>query len=687
MQHAPEALETSDPLPFPGYLLPDHASLSELIPPPPLLAAGTPEPATPVHNAQSSSDMQVEPAAFTPLETGPAHAEASFPTPSGLGGLGPSLSPEPAGSSGLNPSAAAEPESMRPGGAGGAVEPSTKRPRLILRLDAVRTDSSGNELHHVDEPVELVDEAAESFLDCQWDDWDDEYMEDETPLDQIPSILVRPFTESEAVCSPSELMELGHVADQYELARLEKIGVLAKVDGKLDGHRSLTTKSVRTWRPKVLGSERVWLYRSRLVAREYAHLDPYRQGLFAPTTASIMTRVVPALFMQKRQEQWTMMSLDVSDAFLMCPQQHPTVTRINDTWYKLHRMVPGQRDGSVTWYTTFTSALQEGAGAELLIEQPSLFRLPEQSGAGNIHVDDMLSTGPCKVLQEVEAILDKEKGGKFKVSSEWLQDVGDEISFLKRRHKLATSSLLVIEPNVKYIDKLMQVTGLSAAKGRYKATPFPTGQLPTDQASDPPLDPETSSRYCSAVGILLYLSTDLIACQFGIRYLSTYSHSPTQGAWKLLRHLATYVHCSQAQVLGLEEPILGKGIIRDRTGHNVSLLEVFSDADWSGNKKTRERVSSAIIAWNSNVLYSHSKTQKNISLSSGESEYHSLVSAVSDAILLKACIAFVTTDPLESCVFCDNMAARTLATRQGVGRMRHVSGKLLWLQENEKWRI
>ena len=138
-------------------------------------------------------------------------------------------------------------------------------------------------------------------------------------------------------------------------------------------------------------------------------------------------------------------------------QQRPTVTRINDTWDKLHRMVSGQRDGSVTWYTTFTNALQEGAGAELLIEQPSLFRLPEQSGAGNIHVDDTLSTGPCKVLQKVEAILDKEKGGKFKVPSEWLHDVGDEINFLKRRHKLVTTSLLVIEPNVKYIDKLMQV--------------------------------------------------------------------------------------------------------------------------------------------------------------------------------------------------------------------------------------
>ena len=188
VQEAPEPLENPEPLPYPGYLLPDGASLAELIPPPPLLAAGMPEPATPVQtNAQAqqgSSDMQVEPSAFTPLPSEPATAQENFPTPSGLGGLDPS--PEPARPSGLNPSEGAEARSVRPGGAGGAVEPSTKRPRLILRLDAVRTDSSGNELRHVDEQIELVDEAAESFLDCQWDEWDEAYEEDDIPLDQIP---------------------------------------------------------------------------------------------------------------------------------------------------------------------------------------------------------------------------------------------------------------------------------------------------------------------------------------------------------------------------------------------------------------------------------------------------------------------------------------------------------------------
>ena len=108
VQEVPEALEGAEPLPYPGYLLPDDASLAELIPPPPLLAAGTPEPATPVQtdaNAPGSSDMQVEPAAFTPLESGPSAAESSFLTPSGLV------------PSGLDPQGLTRAAAERPGGA------------------------------------------------------------------------------------------------------------------------------------------------------------------------------------------------------------------------------------------------------------------------------------------------------------------------------------------------------------------------------------------------------------------------------------------------------------------------------------------------------------------------------------------------------------------------------------------
>ena len=58
--------------------------------------------------------------------------------------------------------------------------------------------------------------------------------------------------------------------------------------------------------------------------------------------------------------------------------------------------------------------------------------------------------------------------------------------------------------------------------------------------------------------MLLYLQSDLLDCQYAIRYLSTMSHCPTKGAWQLLRHLTSYIFKTQNEVLGLSEPSLGQ---------------------------------------------------------------------------------------------------------------------------------
>ncbi|CAE7314347.1 RE1 [Symbiodinium microadriaticum] len=339
------------------------------------------------------------------------------------------------------------------------------------------------------------------------------------------------------------------------------------------------------------------LRQSRLVAREYAHLDPER----------------------RRHAGWSLLSLDVSDAFLqrLCARRRHAVRRS-------HR-----------------------------------------------HTHERL---------------EQHLASKFKISSEWLKEVGDEVCFLKRHHLLVSPELLVIEPNVKYIDKLLEVTGLSRGNHRSKGTPFSTGALPTEQASDKPLDSATATRFRSAVGILMYMSSDLIACQYGIRYLSTYAHAPTEGAWKLLRHLTSYVSVHRSHCIGLSKPELGKGLIQDKSSaESTSLLEFLSDSDWSGCKRTRKSVSSCAILWDNMLLYSHSKTQKVVSLSSAESEYHSLISAAADGLFLSACIRFLVPEvTLEQVCLVDNMAARALACRQGVGKLRHISGKLLWLQQLTK---
>ena len=69
-----------------------------------------------------------------------------------------------------------------------------------------------------------------------------------------------------------------------------------------------------------------------------------------------------------------------------------------------------------------------------------------------------------------------------------------------------------------------------------------------------------------------------------------------------------------------------------------------------------------------------------VSLSSCESELHAMVSIEADALFLKHCVEVVTSAKVEHYVYTDSSAARQLAQRQGVGRTKHVSGKLLWIE-------
>ena len=110
------------------------------------------------------------------------------------------------------------------------------------------------------------------------------------------------------------------------------------------------------------------------------------------------------------------------------------------------------------------------------------------------------------------------------------------------------------------------------------------------------------------------------------------------------------------------------------------MLESFADADWSANKKHRKPTSSAIHFINGNFAHASSRTQRVVSLSSAESELHNMISGCSDGICIKRCLQFLVNETVEQIQWTDNSAARQLVCRQGVGRIHHLGGKLLWIQ-------
>ncbi|CAE7237302.1 unnamed protein product, partial [Symbiodinium sp. CCMP2456] len=265
-----------------------------------------------------------------------------------------------------------EPEMPSAGGAGGdGDDPDSvqERPAKSARLQAVIQ----TELYHNDAQVEFDFENAE-LDELEGYDYglDDYYFSEEPDLAKgPPDELWRPFGPTEPMLSADEMFAIDSAADDFEIRRLLSMNVLeplteaAATQAQHEGSRLLSTKFVRSWRIKMRKfpdgrEEQQYLRRSRFVGREYAWLDKERAELFAPASSSLLTRLLPSVFMRCKAEGHVCCVLDVADAFLTVDQRIPTVVhaRLGDQQehvqhFRLVKLLPGQRDGTVRWHEKY----------------------------------------------------------------------------------------------------------------------------------------------------------------------------------------------------------------------------------------------------------------------------------------------------------------------------------------------
>ena len=195
------------------------------------------------------------------------------------------------------------------------------------------------------------------------------------------------------------------------------------------------------------------------------------------------------------------------------------------------------------------------------------------------------------------------------------------------------------------------------------------------------LEAVETGEYRSCVGILLYLANDLPHCQHAIRHLSTGMSKPTKRLKDILRHLVSYL--SGTKVVGLALKFKGDNVgVHHQYLENPDVLHlVFSDSDWASNKAHRRSISSGYLCCGSALLYSSSRTQKVVALSSGEAEVYAASSSACDSVLLSRILNYATGMSIMVHHLMDSAAARGILRRQGVGRIRHLSCRILWLQE------
>jgi len=109
-------------------------------------------------------------------------------------------------------------------------------------------------------------------------------------------------------------------------------------------------------------------------------------------------------------------------------------------------------------------------------------------------------------------------------------------------------------------------------------------------------------------------------------------------------------------------------------------VTVYSDTDWAGCVRTRKSTSGGCIVIGSHLIKTWSSTQSSVALSSGEAEFYGVVKASGYGLAYQALLKDFGL-PKQLTVFTDSTAAIGIASRQGLGKLRHLDTNTLWVQQ------
>ena len=110
-------------------------------------------------------------------------------------------------------------------------------------------------------------------------------------------------------------------------------------------------------------------------------------------------------------------------------------------------------------------------------------------------------------------------------------------------------------------------------------------------------------------------------------------------------------------------------------------IVVYTDSDWAGDIETRKSTSGGVVCRGRHTISWWCKLQSNIALSPCEAELNAALKGAVEGLNVQR-LAASLGDKLTLELRTDASAARGVILRQGVGKVRHLQVKQLWLQEN-----
>nr|GFB00651.1 putative ribonuclease H-like domain-containing protein [Tanacetum cinerariifolium] len=152
-------------------------------------------------------------------------------------------------------------------------------------------------------------------------------------------------------------------------------------------------------------------------------------------------------------------------------------------------------------------------------------------------------------------------------------------------------------------------------------------------------------KYQRMVKKLIYLSHTRLDIAYAVGVVSQFMHQSQVGHMHAVLRIFRYI-----------KGTTGHGVLFKINGHLN--IQIFTDADWAGDKGNRRSTSGYFSLVGGNLVTWKRKKQKVISLSSAEAEFRSIAKGLAEALWIRKLVSEIGFPPKESIrIMSDNKAA------------------------------
>ena len=322
----------------------------------------------------------------------------------------------------------------------------------------------------------------------------------------------------------------------------------------------------------------------------------------------------------------------------------------------------GTRAAADGWHGEYSSFMKS-LGFTMGDASACVFRHKARSLTSSVHGDDFTTTGPKRQLDWLKAEMSK----KYELTENYrigpAEGDAKEARVLNRIVRW-TDQGLEYEADPRQVEKIIASLGLERAKP--VGTPGvkqTTEMVNNDQA----LKEDKHTRFRAVAARGNYVGPDRPEVQYATKEVCRWMSAPTEGGVAALKRLGRYLEGH-------------KRLVFEYPWQEAKGFEIYSDTDWAGCVKTRKSTSGGCMMMGSHLIKSWSSTQGLVSLSSGEAEFYGVTKAAGIALGMRSLMKDLGFEmPVR--VWTDSSATVGICGRQGLGKLRHIDTRSLWVQQ------